>query len=143
MGRPDDAPRGCSRTVGPPNVSVLQPETGRLRPAVVQVKRHPYRPCHDLVAACHDRGIRVVAHSPLSAPGLLDEPVLETVGEDQELSPAGVVLAWNATRDVVPIPSSTTPRHVVSNLAAIAERLPPSAMERVDALRAPDFERRG
>jgi len=138
---------GLARTIGLSNVSVSQLETvletGRLRPAIVQVERHPYRPRRDLVAACHDRGIRVVAHSPLSAPGLLDEPVLEAVGEDQGLSPAGVVLAWNATRGVVPIPSSTTPRHVVSNLAAVAEPLPPSAMERVDALCDPDFERRG
>jgi alcohol dehydrogenase (NADP+) len=137
--------RGLARTLGLSNVTRAQLETvletGRVRPALVQIERHPYRPRDDLVAACHDAGIRVVAHSPLSAPGLLDEPVLQAVGERHDRSPAGVVLAWNASRGVVPIPSSTTPAHVVSNLAAVADGLPPAALERVDELRDPSFER--
>jgi diketogulonate reductase-like aldo/keto reductase/predicted dehydrogenase len=137
--------RGLARTIGLSNVSATQLETvldaARVRPALVQVERHPYRPRSELVEACHEAGIRVVAHSPLSAPGLLDEPVLQAVGERHDLSPAGVVLAWNASRGVVPIPSSTSADHVVANLAAVAERLPPAALERVDELRDQTFER--
>jgi alcohol dehydrogenase (NADP+) len=137
--------RGLARTLGVCNVSRDQLETildaGRVRPAVVQVERHPYRPRNDLVSFCHDEGIRVVAHSPLSAPGLLSEPVLGDIGDRHGLSPAGVVLAWNVTRHAVPIPSSTTRSHIVSNLAAATERLPPADMERIDALRDPEFER--
>jgi diketogulonate reductase-like aldo/keto reductase/predicted dehydrogenase len=139
------ADRGLARTLGVSNVSRSQLETiletGRLRPALVQIERHPYRPRDDLVSFCHERGIRVVAHSPLSAPGLLEEPVLREVADDHDLSLAGVVLAWNVTQHVVPIPSSTTPSHVVSNLAAAAERLEPDEVARIDSLRQPDFER--
>jgi alcohol dehydrogenase (NADP+) len=137
--------RGWTRTLGLCNVSREQLrrvlDAGDVAPALVQVERHPYRPRTDLVEYCHDRGIRVVAHSPLSAPGLLDEDVLADVGAEHGLSPAGTVLAWNRTRGVVPIPSSTTPEHVVANLAAGARRLPPAAMARIDGLEAPDFER--
>jgi alcohol dehydrogenase (NADP+) len=137
--------RGWARTLGLCNVSVGEVETlldtGTVRPALVQVESHPYRPRADLVSFCHERGIRVVAHSPLSAPGLLEEPVLRDIGEGLGLSPAGVVLAWHATRGVVPIPSSTTPAHVVANAAAAAERLPPEARARVASLRDPGFER--
>ena len=56
-------------------------------------------------------------------------------------SPAGVVTAWNVTRGVVPIPSSTTRSHIVSNLASAAERLSPEACDRIDGLRDPNFER--
>jgi alcohol dehydrogenase (NADP+) len=108
---------------------------------LVQVERHPYQPRTDLVTFCHERGIRVVAHSPLSAPGLLEEPVLATVGDRYGLSPAGVVLAWNVTRGVVPIPSSTTPSHVVENRRAASVRLSPEECDRIDGLRQPDFER--
>jgi len=83
----------------------------------------------------------VIAHSPLSAPGLLDEPVLAEIAADRDLSPAGVVLAWNVTRGVVPIPSSTDPAHVVANLEAGSVRLAPEACARVDGLVDPDFER--
>ena len=137
--------RGLAHTLGACNVSRAQLrtilETGTVRPALVQVERHPYRPQSDLVEFCHERGIRVVAHSPLSAPGLLDEPALADIADAHDSSPAGIVLAWNATRGVVPIPSSTTREHIVSNLAAAGERLSASEMARVDALRDPSFER--
>jgi diketogulonate reductase-like aldo/keto reductase/predicted dehydrogenase len=137
--------RGLARTLGVSNVTRAQLdtilETGRIRPAIVQVECHPYRPQRDLVSYCHERGIRVIAHSPLSAPGLLEEPVLATLGEQYGLSPAGVVIAWNATRHVVPIPASNTPAHIVSNLAAAAERLEPEDQSRINALAQADFER--
>ena len=137
--------KGWARTLGVCNVSQAQLETvletGDVDPALVQVERHPYRPRNDLVASCHERGIRVVAHSPLSAPGLLDEPALNAIGTERGLSPAEVVIAWNAARGVVPIPSSTTESHVVANLAAGAVRLTGDEVARVDALRDPDFER--
>ena len=137
--------QGLAHTLGVSNVSRAQLETvletGTVRPALVQIERHPYQPRADLVAFCHERGIRVVAHSPLSAPGLLEEPVLADVARDRDLSPAGAVLAWNATQGVVPIPSSTTPAHVVSNLAAAGERLSSAELARIDSLRDPSFER--
>lgn len=137
--------RGWADSLGLCNVSRAQLETvletGRVRPALVQIERHPYRPRNDLVSVCHERGIRVVAHSPLSAPGLLDEALLAEIGEARGLSPAGVVLAWNVTRGVVPIPSSNTPEHVVSNLAAAAERLTAEECARVESLRDPGFQR--
>ncbi|WP_135666154.1 aldo/keto reductase [Halorhabdus rudnickae] len=137
--------RGLSRTIGVSNVTRSQLETildtGRVRPAIVQVERHPYQPRTDLVSFCHERGIRVIAHSPLSAPGLLDEPVLAEIGGKRDLSPAEVVIAWNVTHNVVPIPSSTTPAHIVSDLAASAQRLSPGEIDRIDSLCDPGFER--
>jgi len=137
--------RGWARTLGICNVSRAQLETvletGEIDPALVQVERHPYRPRNGLVELCQGRGIRVVAHSPLSAPGLLDEPVLNAIGTERGLSPAEVVIAWNASQGVVPIPSSTAESHVVSNLAAGSERLTADEVARIDALRDPNFER--
>lgn len=136
---------GLTRTIGICNVSLEQLDrvcaTARVPPAVVQVERHPYRPRETLVEACHDRGIRVVAHSPLSAPGLLAEPVPTAIGEEHGLTSAQVVLAWNVARGVVPVPSSNDRDHVVENLAAAGGRLPPDAMARIDGLANPEFER--
>jgi alcohol dehydrogenase (NADP+) len=137
--------RGLARTIGVSNVTKPQLEaiieTGEIQPALVQIERHPYKPQHELVSFCHERGIRVVAHSPLSAPGLIEERILAEIGDEHGLSPAGVVLAWNATQHVVPIPSSTTLSHIVSNLAAAGHRLRPAEIERIASLRKPDFER--
>jgi alcohol dehydrogenase (NADP+) len=137
--------RGWARTLGLCNVSRDQLsrvlEAGRVPPALVQVEVHPYRPRTDLVEFAHERGLRVVAHSPLSAPGLLSEPVLCDIADERGLSPAAVVLAWNVTRGVVPIPASNTPAHIVDNLGAARHRLTPAECARVEGLADPDFER--
>ena len=137
--------RGWAETLGVCNVSRSQLETildaASIPPAVVQIERHPYRPQRELVEYCHSRDIAVVAHSPLSAPGLLSEPVVADIGDSYGLSPAGVVVAWNATQGVVPIPSSTTDEHIVANAAAVATRLAPADCARIDELRDPTFSR--
>jgi diketogulonate reductase-like aldo/keto reductase/predicted dehydrogenase len=137
--------RGLTRTLGICNVTLPQlarlVDAARIPPALVQVERHPFRPRRALVAWCHERGIRVVAHSPISAPGLLGEPAAKRVAEAVGATPAEVILAWNVQRGVVPIPSSTDPEHVVSNLAAARLRLSEAHLGRLDALADPDFER--
>lgn len=139
------AERGWAETLGVCNVSRSQVETildsGSIPPAVVQIERHPYHPQSRLVEFCHDNDISVVAHSPLSAPGLLEEPILAEVGAEYDLSPAGVVLAWNATHGVVPIPSSTTTDHIVDNAAAVATRLDSEDCERIVRLGDSEFTR--
>jgi alcohol dehydrogenase (NADP+) len=137
--------QSLTRTLGICNVTLPQlarlVDDARIPPAIVQVERHPYTPRSALVAWCHDRGIRVLAHSPLSAPGLLSDPVVEAVADAAGATPAAVVLAWNVQRRVVPIPSSVDPDHVVANLAAARLRLSDAQLGRLDDLADPDFER--
>ena len=139
------AERGWAKTLGVCNVSRQQLETvletGSIDPAIVQLERHPYKPQTELVKDCHERGIRVLAHSPLSAPGLLEESLLAEIGSKHDLSPAGVVLAWNVTNGVVPIPASNTTAHIVDNLAAGTHRLTPEECARIETLRDPTCER--
>ena len=136
---------GLARTIGICNVGLpdlrdLVAETG-IEPALVQVERHPYTPRTELVEWCHARGIRVVAHSPLSAPGLLDDPVVTAVAAEADATPAEAVLAWNVAAGVVPIPASNDPDHVVDNLAATRVELSTEQRRRLNDLGDPEFER--
>ena len=76
----------------------------------------------------------VMAHSPLSAEGLLDDPVLEAIAADHGVTPAQVVLRWNVERGVVPIPSSTDDGHVIENADIFGFALAEADRERIDAL---------
>ena len=67
--------------------------------------------------------------------------MLADIATNRGLTPAEVVLAWNVTQGVVPIPSSTTATHIVGNLAAASERLSADECGRIENLRTPDFER--
>jgi alcohol dehydrogenase (NADP+) len=136
---------GLTRTIGVCNVSVDQLETildtARIPPAIVQVESHPYRPRTDLIATCHAEGIRVLAHSPLSAPGLLDDPVLSEVAAVHDTTPAAVGIAYHVDRGVVPIPASNDPDHIVANLAAARLELTDADRDRLATLEDPGFER--
>ncbi len=137
--------RGLTRTLGVCNVSLSQlrriADVARIPPAVVQVESHPYLPRTELVEWCHERGIRVIAHSPLSASGLLEEPAICDVADEHGVSPAEIALAFHVDRGVVPIPASNDPDHVVANLAAARVRLSDADRRRLGALEDPEFTR--
>lgn len=137
--------RGLTRTIGICNVSAAQLQEildiASIPPAIVQIESHPYRPQAELINKCHDHGIRVIAHSPLSAPGLLAEPVLETIGDAHDVSPAAIAISYHVDRGVIPIPASTTPEHITANLAAANVQLTDEDRNMLQTLADTEFER--
>jgi alcohol dehydrogenase (NADP+) len=109
-----------TRTLGVSNFSIAELEdllrVAEIPPRIVQVGRTPYSPREDLLEFCAERGIEVMAHSPLSAEGLLDEPVLEAIADDHGVTPAQVLVRWNVESGTIPIPSSTSAEHVIENV---------------------------
>ncbi len=129
------AQRGLAGEIGVSNFSVEQiAELGPRLPAANQIEHSPYRPNAATVDGCGRRGIRLLAHSPLSAAGLLAEPLLASLSADLERSPAQIVLRWNVQRGLVPLPSSTDPCHVAENLRALDFELDAEAMAAMDSL---------
>ena len=129
---------GLTRTLGLSNVSLDQLQTvvqhGHVSPALIQIERHPYRPQQALVEYCRRQGIRVLAHTPLAAPGLMDDPVARTEADRLGMPVTELLLAWQRIDGVVPIPSTTTPAHAVSNLAASRRRLDARARDALAVL---------
>lgn len=119
--------RGWVDTIGVSNFE--QPELERLLrgaqspPTVVQIERTPYHPRNGLIEECRRRGIRVMAHSPLSTPGLLAETVLEEIARICGKSVAQVVLRWHLDEGVVPLPSSLDRAHIRDNIDILDFRL--------------------
>lgn len=134
--------RGWTRTLGVSNFERDDLERllafADVPPAINQIACHPYAPRTDLVDFCQARGIRVMAHSPLSADGLLDEPALQGIANEHDVSTAQVVLRWLIQRDIVPIPSSTTPAHIAENLDVFQFTLTADEMKRIGALAGSD-----
>jgi diketogulonate reductase-like aldo/keto reductase/predicted dehydrogenase len=129
---------GLTRTVGVSNVSVAELRDflgiAEIPPRVVQVGIDPYTPRTDLRECCRERGIEVMAHSPLSVDGLLDEPALAGIATEHGVSTAQVVLRWNTQRGLVPIPSTTDDDHLQDNLDVFEFSLTDEEMARIDAL---------
>ena len=105
-------------------------------PAINQIACHPYAPRRELVNFCQARGIRVIAHSPLSTEGLLTDPVLQSIAAQHGVSTAQVVLRWLIQRDIVPIPSSTSRAHIAENLDVFQFTLSDESVEQIGTLRS-------
>jgi alcohol dehydrogenase (NADP+) len=124
---------------GPAQIAALGPEL----PAANQIACSPYQPNADVAGWCRRREIRLMAHSPLSAPGLLVAPPLAELAGRHRRSPAQIVLRWNLQRGLVPLPSSADPGHIADNLRALDFELAAAEMAAVDSLATPALDSRG
>ncbi|HYD63265.1 MAG TPA: aldo/keto reductase [Noviherbaspirillum sp.] len=98
---------------------------------------------YDLLPWCRERGIAVMAYSPIEQGKLLAHPALRQVAARHDATPAQVALAW-ALRDdgVVAIPKSGKPVHVEENSAALEMRLTDTDLADLDkAFRPPSSPR--
>nr|QFR37188.1 aldo-keto reductase [Cyberlindnera americana] len=117
--------KGYTRSIGVCNFNVPKivklVESASIPPAVVQCEIHPYLPQHDLVEYCKSQGIVVEAYSPLGSTGapLLQDPVFTQLADKYDVSPACVAISWAISRGTVPLPKSTNPDRIQSNLNII------------------------
>jgi diketogulonate reductase-like aldo/keto reductase len=127
--------RGLAAAAGVSNFTPAQiAALGSPLPVANQIEHSPYQPNSETVEGCEGQGIRLMAHSPLSAPGLLAEPRLGELAASHRRTPAQVVLRWNVQRGLAPLPSSTDPGHIAENLHALDFQLDATAMAAVDSL---------
>jgi diketogulonate reductase-like aldo/keto reductase len=129
---------GLAGAVGVSNFSPAQIEelvsAGGELPAANQIAGSPAEPNAGTVAWCRERGICLMAHSPLSALGEAERLKLAELAELHRRSPAQIVLRWHLQRGLVPLPSSTDPVHIAENLGALGFALAAAAMAAVDSL---------
>jgi diketogulonate reductase-like aldo/keto reductase len=91
----------------------------RIKPAVVQVESHPYLPEWELLEFCQEHGIIVLAFAPLGhgmQPNVLADPVITSIAQRVQKTPAQVALAWAVQRGVAFLTTSATPSHIQENM---------------------------
>jgi diketogulonate reductase-like aldo/keto reductase len=73
----------------------------------------------DLIPACAQAGIAIMAYSPLGQGDVLDEPALVAIAKARGLAPATIALAWVLRQPgVIAIPKASQIAHVEANAAA-------------------------
>jgi diketogulonate reductase-like aldo/keto reductase len=93
----------------------------------------------DLLPWCRQRGVTVMAYTPLGNSGkrmqaILGNKALRAIAERRDATPAQVALAWLLRNDhVVAIPKAGTALHVRENRAALDLRLTPEDLREIDA----------
>jgi diketogulonate reductase-like aldo/keto reductase len=88
---------------------------------------------YDLLPWCKQRGMPVMAYSPLGDGSLVHDPTLAKIGAAHGCSAAAVALAWAIrSGNVIAIPESGSPAHVKENAVALSLTLTPQELETLD-----------
>ena len=90
----------------------------------------------DLLPWCEQRGMPVMAYSPLGGTGasVLRDPTLARIGAARGCSAAAVALAWTIrSGKVIAIPESGSVAHVKENAVALSLTLTPQELQTLDA----------
>jgi diketogulonate reductase-like aldo/keto reductase len=87
----------------------------------------------DLMPWCRERGIPIIAYSPIEQAKLLKRKVVKTIALRHGATPAQVCLAWVLRQqDVIAIPKAGTPEHVRENHGAVALKLTDDDLHQLD-----------
>ena len=89
---------------------------------------------YDLLPWCEQRGMPVMAYSPLGDGSLVNDPTLARIGAAHGCSPTAVALAWAIrSGNVIAIPESGSAAHVKENAVALSLTLAPQELQTLDA----------
>jgi 2,5-diketo-D-gluconate reductase B len=103
--------------------------------AANQVEYHPYLNQDALLKVMRERGLVLIAHSPLARGTLLNDPVMQEIAERRKLSVAQVALRWIVQQDrCVAIPGAQTVEQLRDNLKVLDFKLTPEEMTAISAL---------
>lgn len=89
---------------------------------------------YDLLPFCQQRGIPVMAYSPIEQGRILDNRTLIGIAKSYQATPAQVALAFLLQRPgVIAIPKSSNPERIAENRAATDIRLTAESLAELDA----------
>ena len=103
--------------------------------AANQVEYHPYLNQSPLLDLMRERGLVLIAHSPLARGALLNDPVLQKIAARRRLSVAQVTLRWLVQQEgVVAIPGAQNVEQLRENLKVLEVTLTKDEMATISAL---------
>jgi diketogulonate reductase-like aldo/keto reductase len=129
---------GYARSIGVSNFSVSELDelagVAQVVPVCNQVQFSAFEYRRALAQACADRGIAVVAYSPLGTGRHLESQVVRELAEGVGRTPAQVLLRWCLQRDTVVIPKSVHRERIEENAAIFDFELGDEQMAALDKL---------
>lgn len=134
-------PKSKARAVGVSNFSKEHLETiikatGEV-PACDQVERHPRLQDHELLQYAKEKGIAIVAYSPLgnntiNVPLLTEHETIKAVAKEANATPGQVLINWAQEKEVTVIPKTVTLSRVEENFKPV--KLSAEQIKRIDEI---------
>jgi pyridoxine 4-dehydrogenase len=138
--------QGKIRHIGLSNVTREHIERARKMVPIVSVQnRYSFadREWDYVVDYCEANGVVFIPWGPLGSGNRASE-VLETVADKLDATPLQISLSWLLKRSplILPIPGTSSPKHLDENIAAAALELPRAEFERLSAVTPPPYSLR-
>ena len=131
---------GKIRHIGLSNVSVSQLEKAREIAAIASVQNRynlAERASTDVLSYCEREGLVFIPWFPLGKGTLARSRELKAIGARSSSTPAQTALAWllHSSSATLPIPGTTSRRHLADNVAATAVELTAEDLRELESLR--------
>ncbi len=130
---------GKCHAIGLSDVDLVQlaeiNRSARIHPAVVQVEAHPYLPQWELIKACKEARIVLLAFAALGhsfEPKLLQDGVIKKIAAAVGKTAAQVCIAWGLQRGTAILTTSKNADHIRESFDV--SPLPESAMEAIEGI---------
>jgi len=149
-GMEDTVNSGLAKHIGVSNFGKQKLETilpnATIKPEMNQVESHPYFQQKDLLTYCTKNSIFLTAYSPLGSsdrppmmkakdePKLLYDPVINTIANNNNVTPAQVLICWALQRGTSVIPKSVNTERIAQNLEAAQLTLSDNEMKAIEGL---------
>ena len=144
--------RGLARHIGTSNMTIpklrLLLRDARIKPAANEMELHPHFQQPEFFRYLIKNGIQPIGFSPIGSPARperdrtpedtlpIEDPAIREIARRLGVHPAVICIKWAVQRGQIPIPFSTNPRNILSNLLAVTgEPLTQddmAAIERID-----------
>ncbi|XP_033647060.1 glyoxal reductase-like [Asterias rubens] len=116
---------GKVKNIGVSNYTVKHMEEmgsyASMRPSVLQVEFHPFLVQTELQEWCKANDVHLQAYTSLKGVELLSDPVIVTIAERTDRTPAQVLLQWAVQQNIGTIPMSTNPEHIAENIGVFRD----------------------
>jgi diketogulonate reductase-like aldo/keto reductase len=99
-----------------------------------QFECHPFLDQSKLIAACHEKGMAVVAYSPIARGGAKNDAVLARIGREHGKTAAQVCLRYLVQQDIVVIPRTSKLERLEENASIFDFTLTDTEMAEITSL---------
>ena len=109
-------------------------ESSSLIPAVNQVEFSPFLYQKELLEFCNEKGIKLEAYCPLTRGRKFNNPVIKSISEKYNKTPAQIMIRWGLQHGIIEIPKSGNKSHLFENANVFDFSLNSIDMEQLDSL---------
>ena len=108
----------------------------QVKPVINQIERHPMFQQQEVVDFCQENDIAVMAYSPVARMDkrLHNNHVLKAIAENYGKTTSQVILRWDIDTGCIPIPASSSEKHIIENYDILDFMLKDDEIEAINRL---------